>query len=98
MRLKDDGQHPCLLGGDGLGAREPARVRRPKERGRRGEVRRNRDGRRRRALTVVDTHTREALAINVDQGIKVELVVAAMKRIAALRKRSPYGQWRVCKA
>ena len=43
------------------------------------------DGRRLRALTVVDAHTREALAIDVDQGIKGEQVVEAMTRIAALR-------------
>jgi putative transposase len=34
---------------------------------------------------VVDAHTREALAIDVDQGIKGEQVVEAMMRIAALR-------------
>jgi putative transposase len=33
------------------------------------------DGRRLRALTVVDTYTREALAIEVDQGIRGEQVV-----------------------
>jgi putative transposase len=43
------------------------------------------DGRRLRALTVVDAHTREALAIDVDQGIKGEQVVEAVTRIAALR-------------
>gem|GEM_PF-166219 len=43
------------------------------------------DGRRLRALTVADAHTREALAIDVDQGIKGEQVVAAMTRIASLR-------------
>ena len=43
------------------------------------------DGRRLRALTVVDAFTREALAIDVDQGIKGEQVVAAMVRIASLR-------------
>ncbi|WP_420822354.1 IS3 family transposase [Sphingomonas aracearum] len=43
------------------------------------------DGRRLRALTVVDAFTREALAIDVDQGIKGEQVVAAMMRIASLR-------------
>jgi putative transposase len=46
------------------------------------------DGRRLRALTVVDAYTREALAIEVDQGIKGEQVVAVMTRLAALR-RSP---------
>lgn len=43
------------------------------------------DGRRLRALTVVDSFTREALAIDVDQGIKGEQVVAAMARIASVR-------------
>ena len=43
------------------------------------------DGRRLRALTVVDTYTREALAIDVDQGIKGEQVVETMARIAATR-------------
>ena len=43
------------------------------------------DGRRLRALTVVDTYTREALAIDVDQGIKGEQVVEAMARIAGTR-------------
>ena len=43
------------------------------------------DGRRLRALTVVDAFTREALTIDVDQGIKGEQVVAAMARIASLR-------------
>ena len=43
------------------------------------------DGRRLRALTGVDAHTREALGIDVDQGIKGAQVVEAMMRIAALR-------------
>jgi len=43
------------------------------------------DGRRLRALTVVDAFTREALAIDVDQGIKGEQVVQAMTRIALSR-------------
>lgn len=43
------------------------------------------DGRRLRALTVVDAYTREALAIDVDQGIKGEQVVAAMGGIALWR-------------
>jgi len=43
------------------------------------------DGRRLRALTVVDAFTREALAIDVDQGIKGEQVVAAVTRIASVR-------------
>ena len=41
------------------------------------------DGRRLRALTVVDAVTREALAIDVDQGIKGEQVVATMSWIIA---------------
>jgi len=43
------------------------------------------DGRRLRALTVVDTYTREALAIDVDQGIKGEQVVEATARIVGTR-------------
>ena len=43
------------------------------------------DGRRLRALTVIDTFTREALAIDIDQGIKGGQVVAAMARIALSR-------------
>lgn len=43
------------------------------------------DGRRLRALTVVDAFTHEALAIDVDQGIKGEQVVEVMKRVASLR-------------
>jgi putative transposase len=43
------------------------------------------DGRRLRALTVVDAFTREALAIDVDQGIKGEQAVEAMTRISAIR-------------
>jgi putative transposase len=43
------------------------------------------DGRRLRALTVIDAYTREALAIEVDQGIKGEQVVDAMIRIASTR-------------
>ena len=38
-----------------------------------------------RALTVVDAYTREALAIDVDQGIKGEQLVEAMDRIASIR-------------
>jgi len=41
--------------------------------------------RRLRALTVVDAFTREALAIDVDQGIKGEQVVEAMTRITLSR-------------
>jgi putative transposase len=43
------------------------------------------DGRRLRALTVVDAFTREALAIEVDQGIKGEQVVDVMTRLAIIR-------------
>ena len=43
------------------------------------------DGRRVRALTVVDAFTREALAIDVDQGIKGEQVVEVMARISSIR-------------
>jgi putative transposase len=43
------------------------------------------DGRRIRALTVVDNFTRESLAIEVGQGITGEQVVAVMNRIAAVR-------------
>ncbi len=43
------------------------------------------DGRRLRALTVVDAFTREALAIDVDQGIRGEQVVEAMARISSIR-------------
>lgn len=42
-------------------------------------------GRRLRALTVVDAFTREALAIDVDQGIKGKQVVAAMTQISSIR-------------
>jgi putative transposase len=43
------------------------------------------DGRRIRALTLVDNHTREALAIVVDGGIRGEHVVQAVERIAMQR-------------
>jgi len=43
------------------------------------------DGRRLRALTVVDAYTREALVIEVDSGIKGEQVVEAVSRIMAVR-------------
>jgi len=43
------------------------------------------DGRRLRSLTVVDAFTREALAIEVDQGTKGEPVVAVVGRLALLR-------------
>ena len=43
------------------------------------------DGRRLRALTVVDTFTREALAIEVGQSMKGEDVVRVLERITASR-------------
>jgi hypothetical protein len=43
------------------------------------------DGRRLQALTVVDAFTREALAIDVDQGIKGGQVVEAMARVSLIR-------------
>ncbi len=43
------------------------------------------DGRRLRALTVVDNFTRGSLAIAVDQGIKGEQVVTVLERIVAER-------------
>ena len=43
------------------------------------------DGRRLRALTVVDNYTRESLAIDVGQSLKGEDVVATLNRIAAHR-------------
>jgi putative transposase len=43
------------------------------------------DGRRLRALTVVDAFTCEAPAIDFDQAIKGEQVVAAMTRITSVR-------------
>ena len=42
-------------------------------------------GRRLRALTLVDAFTSEALAIDVDQGIKGQQVIAAVTRIASVR-------------
>jgi len=41
------------------------------------------DGRRFRALTVIDQHTREYLAIYADQSIKGEQVVTILKQLAA---------------
>lgn len=41
------------------------------------------DGRRLRALTVIDQHTRECLAIYTDQSIKGEQVVSILKQLAA---------------
>lgn len=43
------------------------------------------DGRRLRALTVVDNYTRESLAIAVDQGIKGEQVVEVLDGILMMR-------------
>jgi putative transposase len=43
------------------------------------------DGRRIRALTVIDNHTRESLAIEAGQGISGEQVVNVMNRIIAMR-------------
>ena len=43
------------------------------------------DGRRLRALTIVDTFTREALAIEVGQSLKGEDVVRVLERITANR-------------
>ena len=43
------------------------------------------DCRRLRALTVIDAFTREALAIDVDQGIQGEQMIAAMTRIFSIR-------------
>jgi putative transposase len=43
------------------------------------------DSRRLRAMTVVDAFTREALAIDVAQGIKAEQVVEAVTRIVTIR-------------
>ena len=43
------------------------------------------DGRRIRALTVIDNHTRESLAIEVGQRITGEQVVKVMNRISAIR-------------
>lgn len=40
------------------------------------------DGRRLRALTMIDNFTRESLAIEVDQGITGEQVVSVLKRIS----------------
>lgn len=47
------------------------------------------NGKRFRALTVVDAYTRECLAIHVDQGIKGEQVVAVMDRLLFERGSGP---------
>ena len=46
------------------------------------------DGRRLRALTLLDVYTRECLAISVDQGIKGEQVVETLSRVVT-RRRAP---------
>lgn len=43
------------------------------------------NGRRFRALTIVDAFTRECLAIEVDQGLKADAVVATIERLTYLR-------------
>ena len=52
------------------------------------------DGRRFRALTVVDAFTRECLAIEVDQALKADAVVATVERLAYVRGIVP-GKIRV---
>jgi putative transposase len=47
------------------------------------------DGKRFRALTVVDAYTRECLAIEVDQGLKGDAVVGVMERLAYQRGTPP---------
>jgi putative transposase len=47
------------------------------------------NGRRIRALTVVDNFSRECLAIHVDQGIRGEHVAGVMDTIYALHRRRP---------
>ena len=47
------------------------------------------NGRRIRALTIVDNFSRECLAIHVDQGIKGEDVVGQMQAIKLLHGRQP---------
>jgi putative transposase len=46
------------------------------------------DGRRLRALTIVDNHTRECLGIEVDQGIGGEKVAGVLGRIR-MERRTP---------
>ncbi len=50
------------------------------------------DGKRFRALTVVDTYTRECLAIEVDQGLKADAVVGVMERLARVLDHWAYQQ------
>lgn len=52
------------------------------------------NGKRFRALTVVDVYTWECLAIEVDQGFKGDHVVAVMERLMFLRGQ-PLGKIRV---
>ncbi|TPE42444.1 transposase family protein [Pontibacter mangrovi] len=47
------------------------------------------DGRKFRGLTVVDNYSRQCLAIEVDQGIKGEQVVAVMERLKQQHGRVP---------
>ena len=47
------------------------------------------DGRRFRALTVVDAFTRECLAIEVDQGLKTDAVMATIECMTYLRRTAP---------
>lgn len=47
------------------------------------------NGRRFRALTVIDAYTRECLAIHIDQGIKGEQVVDVMDRLLFERDTAP---------
>jgi len=47
------------------------------------------DGRRFRALTVVDAYTRECLAIGVEQAMKADAVVATVERLTYLRGQPP---------
>ena len=47
------------------------------------------NGKRFRALTVVDAYTRECLAIHADQGIKGEAVATVMERLTFRRGTAP---------
>ena len=51
------------------------------------------DGRKLRALTLVDVHTRECLAIWVDQGIRGDDVVRALRAVIASRPSSCRRRW-----
>ena len=48
------------------------------------------NGRRIRALTVVDNFSRECLAIEVGQGLRGEDVVAVMERLKQMQHRIPH--------